>query len=224
VTGRGARGPGLVLDRHRPTLLDLLGERIPRRRLVAAAVLLGAALVVAAWLIARGAGRGVEYVHRGAPVFNFAYSDDLELVKPQGSELVRVERRREDGLFLDSFAVSPLSLPAYRGDPGGFLPAYADRELAVLRRRYPEFELVKEGKTRVIEASGYGLVWQARQGERRLYGRTVLLPEPGPGSRRGARLQLLATPAAGVSSAGETGSRGAAKRPYRTFRFGTEVP
>jgi hypothetical protein len=220
-------GAGLVLDRHRPTLRDLLAQ-VPRRRrplLWAAAAVLCAALAAGAWLLVFEAGdRGTEYVHRGAPAFNFAYPADLEPVRPQGTDIVRLERRREDGLFLDSFAVSPLSLPAYGGDAGGFLPAYADREIAALRRRHPEFELVQEGKTRVIETSGYAIVWQARQGERRLYGRTVLLPEPVPGARRGARLEILATPAAGAGNAGEAGSRGATKRPYRTFRFGTEGP
>ena len=222
------RPPGLVLDRHRPTLRDLLGPplaRAPRwvRRVVAA--LLVAAVALAAWAVLnRSSARGIEYVRRAPPAFNFAYTPDMRPVRPQGEELVRLERRRPDGLFLDSFAVEELSLPPYRGDAGGFLPAYADREIAALRRRYRELELVEEGKTRVVEVPGYGIVWQARDGERRLYGRTILLPEPVPGTRSGARLEMVVTPAAGASRATDAGARGATKRPYRTFRFGTEGP
>jgi hypothetical protein len=221
-------GSGLVLDRYRPTLADLVRGRSGRRARWGLGLLLGAVAVVAVALAALWAfspsNRGTEYVQREAPAFNFAYTEDMKVVRPQGDEYVRVERRRDDGLFLDSFAVLPLRLPAYRGDVGGYLPAYADRELAALRRRYDELELVQEGKTRVVETPGYSLVWRARDGERRLYGRTVLLPEPVPGTRGGVRLEMVATPAAGAATASDAGARGATKRPYRTFRFGTEGP
>jgi hypothetical protein len=225
----GRRGaPGLVLDRYRPTLAELVRGRSGRRARWGLGLLLAAVAVVAVGLAALWAfspsNRGTEYIHREAPAFNFAYTEDMELARPQGDEYVRVERRRDDGLFLDSFAVLPLRLPAYRGDVGGFLPAFADRELAALRRRYDELELVQEGKTRVVETPGYSLVWRAREGERRLYGRTVLLPEPVPGARGGVRLEMVVTPAAGAATASDAGARGATKRPYRTFRFGTEGP
>lgn len=218
---------GLVLDRYRPTLRDLLAPRaarwppLARWGAVLAAVVVA---VVAAWLVLRPQSRGIEYVQRAPVAFNFAYTADLARRPPEGQELVRLVRRRADGLFLDSFAVEPLALPRYRGDVAGLLPALADREIAELRARHSEFELVEEGKTRINEVPGYAIVWQGRQGERRLYGRTVLLAEPVPGPRAGVRLQVLATPAAGTANAGEVGSRGSTKRPYRTFRFGSEVP
>ena len=234
--GRASSGPatggrassGLVLDRYRPTLGDLVRGRSGRRArwglgLLVAAVALAAVALAALWAFSP-ANRGTEYIHRDAPTFNFAYTEDMKPVRPQGDEYVRVDRRRDDGLFLDSFAVLPLRLPAYRGDAGGYLPAFADRELAALRRRYDDLELVQEGKTRVVETPGYSLVWRAREGERRLYGRTVLLPEPVPGARGGVRLEMVVTPAAGAATAGDAGARGATKRPYRTFRFGTEGP
>ena len=45
--------------------------------------------------------------------------------------------RRRGSLFLDSFAVEPLSLPPFRGDVSGELPVYAEREIAALRKRFP---------------------------------------------------------------------------------------
>ncbi len=224
----GRTSSRLVLDRYRPTLGDVVRGRSGRRARWGLALLLAAvalaAVALAALVAFSPSNRGTEYVHRETPAFNFAYTEDMQLVRARGDEYVRVERRRDDGLFLDSFAVLPLALPAYRGDAGGFLPVFADRELAALRRRYDELELVQEGKTRVVETPGYSLVWRARQGDRRLYGRTVLLPEPVPGTRRGVRLEMVVTPAAGAATATDAGARGATKRPYRTFRFGTEGP
>jgi hypothetical protein len=80
--------------------------------------------------------------------------------------------------------------------------------------------------------------FRARLGERRLFGRLVLLPEPAAGedladpsgelenarSRRGVRLLMLATPASGAVRPRDVGARGNLKTPFRSFRFGTEGP
>jgi len=220
--------PGLVREEFGPTLLALAGPRLRRLpRGLRAALAIVAALVAVALVSAvlqRRSEAVNEYVQRDGLTFNFRYPDGLALAQPRGTEIVRLERKRADGLFVQSIAVEPLALPAYRGEASGVLPVAADAEKLALERRFRDFELVQEGKTRLNEVSGYGLVFRARLGERRLFGRDVLLPEPRPGARRGVRLLLLATPAAGVSRAEETGVRGVIKRPYRTFRFGTEAP
>jgi hypothetical protein len=213
---------GLVLDRHRPTLGDLLA---PRPRWVRRAVAAIAALVALA-LLARVLApeqRGIEVVVRDAPAFNLAHPAELVREPPAGEEVLRLVRRRGP-LFVQSFAVRPLTLPAYRGEVSGILPIAADREWASLERRFARLELVQEGKTRVNEVPGYQLLFRARLGARRLFGRVVLLPEPVAGARRGWTLELLATPAAGVSRAADVGVRGVIKQPYRTFRFGEEAP
>lgn len=219
---------GIVAEEHRPTLPDLLGPRLarlPAAARVALAATGAAVLVAVAVLVALRPGEDVhEYVQRGQVAFNFRYPDPLARAEPRGPELVRLERRRPDGLFVQSFAVETLELPAYRGDVGGLLPIVAESEMTALARRFRDFELVQEGKTRLNEVPGYAIAFRARLGERRLFGREVMLPEPVPGGRRGVRLLLLATPSAGVSRAEEVGVRGVTKRPYRTFRFGTEAP
>ena len=158
-------------------------------------------------------------------------------VAPRAPELVRLERRR-GGLYLESFAVEPLALPPFRGDASGLLPVYAEREIAVLRRRFAPFELMREGKARVNQVPGYEVQFQARLGRRRLFGRVVLLPEPAPGedlanpsgvlenarARRGVRLVLLSTPAGGSVHAFDVGAHGDLKTTFRSFRFGTEGP
>jgi hypothetical protein len=219
---------GIVAEAHRPTAGDLLGPRLARLPAAARVPLAaaGALLVVAvAALVALKPGEEVhEYIQRGQVAFNFRYPDPIARVAHRGAELVRLERRRPDGLFVQSFAVEPLELPAYRGESGGILPIVAETEMTALARRFREFELVQEGKTRLNEVPGYTITFRARLGARRLFGREVMLPEPVPGGRRGVRLLLLATPSAGVNRAEEVGVRGVIKRPYRTFRFGTEAP
>ncbi len=209
---------GLVLERHRPTLPDLVGRRVA----IAVAVLV--ALVAAAVLLLRSADPVDEYVQRSGLTFNFRYTRDLARLRSQGAEIVRLEQRRPGGLFVQSFAVEPLALPAYRGQIGGLLPVVSVAEQAALARRFRSFELVQEGKTSLNQVSGYAIVFRARLGARRLFGREILLPAPVPGSRRGVRLLLLATPSAGVNRAEDTGVRGVIKRPFRTFRFGTQAP
>ena len=211
-----------VAPEFRPTLRDLVVARAGRRgrwALAAVAALLAAAL---AYEVLRPVDDGIDVVRRAGPVtFNLRYTEPLRPVAPQGDEVLRLEVRRGD-LFVQSFAVEPLRLAPYRGDVGGVLPVVAAREIEALRARYDEFELVSDGKTRVNEVPGYNVLFRARLGERRLWGRQVLLPGREPGSTDGVRLLLLATPAAGVSNANEVGVRGVIKRPYRTFRFGTE--
>jgi hypothetical protein len=215
--------PPLVLPEHRPTLVEELARL--RRAAVALVVGVAAALLIAVLLLVlRSDGDEVEYVQRAPIAFNFRAPPELRPARRDDGAYVRLVRHRADGLFLDSFAVSPLALPAYRGDPSGLLPLFADREIARLRGAHREFELLQEGKARINEVPGYMLGFRARQGRRLLLGRVVLLPEPVPRPRRGVRLELLSTPAAGVGSVDDVVSQGAAKMPYRTFRFGTEKP
>jgi len=215
---------GVVAPEHRPTLGDLTAGWTRRRRLIAlGALLLLLVAALAAWLALRAQDR-VRYVARAPVAFNLVHPEAMARRPVQGAEVLRLERRRPDGLFLDAFAVEPLTLPPYRGEASGALPAFAVAEVAALRRRFASFEWAREGKTRVNEVPGYAIQFRARMGKRRLYGRSVLLPEATPGARRGARLLLLATPAAGAGTASAVGSVGASALAYRSFRFGTEPP
>jgi hypothetical protein len=220
--------PGLVADAHRPTLPDIAGPRLarlPAAVRIALAVVGAVVLLALVALIALKPGEDVtEYVQRNGLTFNFRYPDPLVRATPRGDEIVRLQSVRSDGLFVQSFAVEPLKLPAFQGDAGGLLPIVADGEMTALAQRFREFELVQEGKTRLNQVPGYAITFRARLGQRRLLGREVLLPEPVPGGRRGVRLLLLATPSAGISRAEDVGVHGAIKRPFRTFRFGTEAP
>lgn len=215
--------PRLVSDRHRPTLPELLAP-LPRRAVVAVAVLAGLILVgLIGARLAPGEPSRV-FVHRGEPPFNFAYGERLEPTTAARPEFVALEQRRGE-LFVQSFVVRAAALPAHRtGTIGGILPIVGDREVDALARRFQEFELVAEGKARINDVPGYEVIFRARLGERRLYGRVVLLPEPVPGSRRAVALELLGTPVSGVANARDVGNNGVLKLPLRSFRFGVERP
>jgi hypothetical protein len=215
--------PPAVLPQHRPTLRDLLGPRIGDRGLLVLAVV--AALLALALLGSRlrPVDDGIDVVRERPVPFNLRYTEGLTPVRPQGAEVLRLEARRGPR-FIQSFSVEPLRLPAFRGEVVGALPVAAAREIESLRARFAEFELVQDGKTRVNDVPGHAILFRARLGKRRLYGRRILLPDPSRASRDGVRLLMLATPAGGVSNALDVGIRGVVKRPYRTFRFGTERP
>lgn len=216
--------PRLILDRHRPSLPELLAP-LPRRLVIGLAVLVAAILI--ALLAARLApGDSPEvFVHRADPEFNFAYGDRLALVPPAGEDELVALRQRRGTLFVQSFVVRGLELPAHEpGTVGGVMPIVADLQLDDLRRRFEDFELVAEGKARINEVSGYELIFRARMGERRLYGRVILLPEPVPGSRNAVALELLGTPVSGISDPRDVGGNAVLKLPLRSFRFGTERP
>jgi hypothetical protein len=208
----------IVAPSHRPTLGEELAPLPSRTRAVVIALLALMAVAAVAALARGSVADGERVIREGDPAFNFRYPSSMRAVEPADGELMRVERPGRD-----SFAVSPLTLPEYRGDVGGVLPLVAARELDALRRRFPQLELVEEGKARINKVAGYTLAFRASR-QPRLYGRLVLLPEPEPGARSGVKLLMLANPDAGVGKAADVGTRGQLKTPYRSFRFGTEGP
>lgn len=202
-----------------PTLPQLLAARHLAVRVTAVAV--AAAIVVAAFAIALGSRTAQTAVLIRKPVtLNLIYGTQWERVAQPGT-LVALRHESAGGLFLDAYAIRDLSLPPYRGAAGGSLPVYADGYLRRLKRRYPGYELVSEGRARINNAVGYAVTLRVRTGGRRLYARHYLLVEEEPeGRRRGVVLEIESTPAAGTPNADEIGNHGALKTPLRSFRFG----
>jgi len=208
-----------VAPEHRPTLREELAPLPAPARWAVLGVLvaLGAAIAIA--LLGGGSNAdGRVITHRGPVTFNLRIPPGMTQLKPAAGELVHLERKGQD-----SIVVSPLALPAYKGDVGGILPVVAARELDALKQRFPDLEPVEEGKARINKAAGYSLSFRVSRSPRQ-YGRLVLLPQPVPGARDGVKLLLLATPAGGAGKATDVGTRGQLKTPYRSFRFGTEAP
>src|SRR4051794_7388300 len=186
---------------------------------IAAILVLAALALGGIVLLARGATEdGVRTVVKTPLAFNLRYPGSMHKLAPRSGEYLHLQRKG-----LDEFIVEPLKLPPYTGDAGGALPVQASKEIAALKRRFPELEPVEEGKTRVNRVAGYSLVFRASRSPR-LYGRLVLLPQPVAGSRDGVKLLMLATPDGGADKARDVGTRGELQTPYRSFRFGTEGP
>ena len=204
-----------------PTLLQLLAARHVVVR-VAAAVLAVSILVVAVVITLASRPDETRVLIRQPVTFNLVHGPQWTSVERAGT-LVALRHDSPNGLFLDGYAIRELSLPPYRGAVSGTLPVYADGYRRALARRYPDFEVVGEGRARINNAIGYAITFRARTGTRRLYGRHYLLVEEEPeGGRRGVILEIESTPAAGTPNADEIGNHGALKTPLRSFRFGEE--
>ncbi|HEV2770574.1 MAG TPA: hypothetical protein VGV40_10355 [Solirubrobacteraceae bacterium] len=217
--------PPLVKPGFGPSAPDLLG-RLPRWVHVGLAVVAAALVALAAWWMLAGRNAGQRFTVVPGPVpSNLSWGEELERVQEEGALLALVHRR-EDGLFLSSFTVRPLTLPPYRGQSSGFLPLFATFHIDDLRDRQADFKLVEEGKARVNFVPGYEVVFRAKGpgpgGSRTVYGRDVMLVPDVPGARRGVLLQLRTTPAAETPNPQGTGDYGPLRTPFRSFRLGTE--
>ncbi len=183
------------------------------------------ATVVAVVAVAVGAGLTLEnarYSHGGDVPFGFSYRD-LYSVRPETGEFVKVESRWPNRTLKYSYAVGPLTLPAYAGEAMGELPLYATRFIRALAASLRGFELRGEGKTRVNNTlTGYQVLFTADVQGEQMFGRDVLLLPPRAGVRNGVVVSMLTSPTASaqVASPMEVGETGVLLRPLKTFAFG----
>ncbi|HVW18373.1 MAG TPA: hypothetical protein VHB30_09000 [Solirubrobacteraceae bacterium] len=213
-----------------PTMPELLGRRWRYVWPVAIALVV---VAFAGWMIHRHHGHKgkVEVmVGRGAVQFNFIYTSPP--LRPVSANEIRAVRA---GLFVQSMAVLPLSIPQYKGDVGSILPIVAERVVAqrAPASRYADVHVTDEGRARINFNPGYYVAWEAklRPSGRTVFARDYMLvpgssrPEQDdPHPRRGAIVELLSTHAGGVNATADVGQVGALKKPLRSFRFGTERP
>ena len=213
----------LVKDEYGPTLPELL-RGVPRWARYATWAGIVIVLAVGLWLGTGGAAAPETHaVVRGDRTFNLAWDPSrLQRVDEKGT-LLALEGRRGD-LFLDSYTVSSVTLPPYRGAPGGVLAVLGANRLRELRATAPGFvpSNPPEGRTRVNDSTGYQITWRERRDGRTIYARDIWLVDPEPGSRDALLVQLRTTRAAGTPNADRTGGTGALKQPLRSLRFGTE--
>lgn len=205
-----------------PTLRELLGPRVRRIPLVlrAGVVVLALALAAAGGVAALRDDLRHEVI-RGPLTFNLVHPEALIRVAPRPGELLRLQSR-PGARYRFSYVVRPITLPSYRGDVSGFLPFYGERLIAAMRRSTPAFVLRGEGRVRINDVPGYGLLFQTRRGGRLVYGRRVLLFPVESGVRRGLDLLLLADASPVVPYVDAVGSAGPLKPAMRSLRFGTD--
>jgi hypothetical protein len=204
-----------------PTLGRLLAPwwrgappRVRRAVVLAAAVLVAGVAALVLTLLNN------TYSHGGRVHFSFSYRG-LHSVRPEPGEYVRLQQRGSDGRLLYSFAVAPLSLPAYSGDADGELPLFANDYIAALRRRYPSLILRGEGKTRVNTVPAYAVLYTAAVEGQTMYARDILLLPERPGARAGVTIKMLTASGASRQIEGpmEVGTTGVLRRPLWTFQI-----
>jgi hypothetical protein len=132
--------------------------------------------------------------------------------------------------------VSPIEIEPHAGLVSGYLPLAAVRLEREAARRYKNYRLQFEGRSRVNFAEGYQFAFNAQLPQengrpRSLYGRTVIIPEPydkdepdkpyppGQAPTKGVLIQMLATTLDTAALAQDIGDTGTLKKPFRSFRF-----
>jgi hypothetical protein len=212
-----------------PTLPELLGPRVralPRALQLALAALAAVVVLAAAAFLLRG-GRDTrpQAVVRAPVAFNLLYPEPLERVTPRGREVLRLQTPASVAAA-QSFAVTPLKLPPYRGDAGAVLLGMSARLIEQMSRTIPGFVWRADGRVNYNRQPGYEIQFQARIGGRTTYGRrTLLVPGGDTPPRQGVDITMLAARSPAVPNVNAVAStRGALKTAIRSFRFGTERP
>lgn len=214
------RAVSAVRPEFGPTLPEVLGpwlERLSRPWRVVLATVAGAVVLAALWGAFLRPGDEHHVVIRDPITFNLIHEDGLRRVAAVAPEVLRLQGRGT------SFTVSPLALPAYRGETTGILPTYVEGLVPDMERRYPGFLRRYEGRANINKQQGYELVFQFRDGRKTRYGRRVLLL-PTLTSREGVDILMLADRTPAIPRADAVGRNGLLKLPLRSFRFGTDRP
>ena len=214
----------LVRPEYGPSLPALLEARLGVRRRITIGIAVALLVVAGVAVLLATRGGDKRYVNHAKPVFNLRYAPDAlrrETPLPGWSFVLDSHR---GGKFVQSIAVRPLTLPPHAGGVSAFMPVYVDAYERAMGRTLTDFKAIDEGKARINTAPGYQITYTAERDGRTVFGRDVLLvPEDVPGAREGAVVRLLQTHAAGVHDARFVGTVGAIKKPYRSFRFGTDT-
>lgn len=211
--------PSIALKpEYGPTLGEILSPRWRAAPPWLRALVLAAGLGLLAGTLGLGLTLAPASISYGGPVpFSFEYRS-LYRTTPESGGYVHVLRRKH-GELEDSFAVGPLLLPPYQGSLTGELPLYAAGYIGALQRRYADFQLRGEGKTRVNTVPAYSIFYTARVQGRTLYGRDVLLLPQRAGARRGVDIVMLTAPHASsqVKSPSEVANAGPLNMALHSF-------
>lgn len=209
-----------IKPQYGPTLPSMLApswhraSRAARAAVVVAGVVLTALLAGAVLTLLNST-----YGHGASRPFHFSYRG-LYRTTPEPGGFVRLQSHSSSGRLEYSFAVNPLELPPYSGAVLGEVPLYASGYIRELSRRYPDFVLRGEGKTRLnSNLGGYQVAYTTTVAGRRMLGRNVLLLHERRGQRSGVEIVMLTAPGANpqITEPLEVGSTGVLLRPLKTF-------
>jgi hypothetical protein len=215
--------PALPLkSEYRPTLGALLAPRWRRSSPAARGLALAAGAAILALTVGVVLTVLSPVASHGGPVpFSFSYRG-LDRTSPEPGGYAKVQHLKA-GRLEDSFAVGPLLLPSYSGEPSAALALYATGYIRKLAAAHRGFELRGEGSPQIDSLppyTAYNVFYTAEVGGREMLGRDVLLLPQGPvGVRRGVDIAMLtdAQENRQVSSALVVGTKGALEGPLGTF-------
>jgi hypothetical protein len=221
----------IVRPEFGPTLPELLA---PRFRALPRAVRIGLAVAVALMVVAlvfvvgrRAQGEPrTEVVVREPLAYNLVYAPAaLERVRPRGRETLRLQTPAGRAAP-QSFAVTPFTLPAYRGDATGVMTVMAGNLIRDMRARFPGFVWRGDGRVNYNRQPGYEILFQTKVGGRTTYGRrTLLVPGGDVPPREGLDIMMLAARSDAIPKVDAVAaSNGPLKTAIRSLRFGTERP
>lgn len=219
----GAGRPSVVRPEFGPALPALLRGSGRLVGIIAIAAVVGIAALLA---VGRAAGSEAtpETLVHSQPDFTLLYpKGPLRRVAPQGDEHVRLEGRGPGTSV--SVTVAPLPRTQAGGEPTlTDLPIETDRLIDSLRRRHDDLTVLAEGRARVNGALGYQVRYRSGPDAAAQLGHDVLLvpepPTPGPG----LLVSLRQRDARDALAPADRRVAQAAKRAFRSFRFGTERP
>ncbi len=138
------------------------------------------------------AGRGERnvLVVRGANPVNFLWTHPLERVKPARARWWRSRPRAATGSSC-AFAVRPLTLPRYGGDPGAQLLLASVALERYLEAKHPGLIIRNEGRTRINLRPGYQITWQTKIDGHTAFGRDIMVVDDVNAARVGATLEMV---------------------------------
>jgi hypothetical protein len=213
-----------------PTLPELLAPRVralPRVAQVALVIVTALVVVALVLLLVRREeddGR-LQAVVRAPIAYNLVYPPTLHRVAPHGRETLRLETAPGTAAP-QSFAVTPYTLPPYKGDSTGILTLTSANMITRMRQTIPGFVWRGDGRVNYNRQPGYEILYQAKIDGKTTYGRrTILLPGGDTPPKEGVDITMRAARSEAVPRVDAVGSAsGALKTAIRSFRFGTERP
>jgi hypothetical protein len=213
----------LVRPEFGPSLPELVSGRFSvSRRVIAIAAVIALILLAVVIKVVVDDGREKLVVH-GKPSFNVLYDPgQLHRVAPKAGELMRLEGRR--GAVAAELDARHANLPPFKGDViGGQLPLYTAQYANQLAKQLPGFMLGAEGKARINQAPGYQIAYTSGTPGDRSYWREVFVMPAADQPDQTVVLRMRQT-FSGRAGRPARALVQAAKKAYRSFRFGTNRP
>jgi hypothetical protein len=203
-----------------PSLPELVSGRFSvSRRLVTVIGVIALIVLAVVIKLVIDDGREKLVVH-GKPTFNVVYDPgQLHRVAPRAGELMRLEGRR--GHVAVDLTARHANLPPFNGDViGGQLPLYTAQYTRRLATQLPGFQLGPEGKARINQAPGYQISYTSgTPGDRTSWREVFVMPKADQPDQT-VVLRMSQTVRGRPGRPGRALVK-AAKKAYRSFRFGT---